>query len=118
MKKLMLMAALMLGVVATAQEVQPTVKTLSNDLVEVTYYYSNGEVSQIGTFKDNKRHGEWTSFSMEGKKTAEAEYQNGQKTGKWFFWSDNKLTEVDYSNNMVVAVNTWTNKNPVATNNP
>ena len=41
-----------------------------------------------------------------------------QKTGKWFIWSDDKLTEVDYSNNQIAAVNTWVNKDPVASNRP
>lgn len=118
MKKLLIIAALFAGIIATAQEVKPTIEQLSNDVLKVTYYYEDGSVSQIGTFKDNKRHGEWISYNLQGEKTAQAEYTNGEKSGKWFFWNGNQLREVDYNNNAVVAVNTWINENPVATNRP
>jgi hypothetical protein len=44
--------------------------------------------------------------------------KNYRKAGKWFFWNNDQLTEVDYSENAIVAVNTWVNKDPVATNRP
>lgn len=110
--------ALFVGVIATAQEVKPTVEQISDDMVKVTYYYQNGTVNQVGTFKDNKRHGEWISYNLQGEKIAQAEYNKGEKSGKWFFWNGNQLREVDYNNNAIVAVNTWINENPVATNRP
>lgn len=118
MKNLMMIAVLLLGCVSMAQEVKPTVEKVSEDTVKVTYYYSDGSVNQIGTFKDNKRHGEWISYNLAGEKIAQAEYTNGKKSGKWFFWKGDQLSEVDYRNNAIVAVNTWVNKNPVATNRP
>jgi hypothetical protein len=33
-----------------------------------------------------------------------ATYDNGQKSGKWFFWNDTVLSEVDYSNNQIASV--------------
>jgi hypothetical protein len=34
-------------------------------------------------------------------------YDKGQKTGKWFFWNNTVLSEVDYSNNQIAAVKSW-----------
>lgn len=118
MKKLMIIAVMMLGVVAMAQEVKPTFEKMDDGVVKATYFHDNGTVAQTGTFVDNKRHGEWISYNIDGQKTAKAEYKNNRKAGKWFFWKGDQLTEVDYSDNAIVAVNTWVNKEPVATNRP
>ncbi|WP_438961543.1 toxin-antitoxin system YwqK family antitoxin [Nonlabens sp.] len=119
MKKILFLCALFVGVLAMAQDVKPEFEKQNDGTIKATYFYSNGDIAQIGTFnKDNERHGEWISYNLEGQKTAQAEYENGKKAGKWFFWSDEQLTEVDYSNNAIVAVNNWVNKNPVATNRP
>lgn len=109
---------LMLGVTAMAQEVKPQFEKLDNGLTKATYYHENGAVAQTGTFLNNERHGEWISYDVDGKKTAEAKYANDHKTGKWFFWKGDVLTEVDYSNNDIVAVNTWVNKSTVVSNTP
>lgn len=119
MKKILFLCALFVSVIAMAQDVKPQFEKQNDGMIKATYFHSNGDVAQKGTFnKDNERHGEWISYNIKGKKTAQAEYQNGEKAGKWFFWNDEKLTEVDYSNNAIVAVNTWINNNPVATNKP
>lgn len=68
------------------------------DLIEATYFHANGQVSQIGFFKDNKPHGIWKAFDDSGNKITSAIYNEGEKVGKWFFWRDDKLTEVDYEN--------------------
>jgi antitoxin component YwqK of YwqJK toxin-antitoxin module len=118
MKKLMMIAILMLGVTAMAQEVTPKFEKLDNGLTQATYYHDNGTVAQTGTFLNKERHGEWISYNAEGTKTAEAKYDQDRKTGKWFFWKGDVLTEVDYSKNDIVAVNTWVNKSTVVTNTP
>lgn len=119
MKKILFICALFVSVIAMAQDVKPQLEKQNDGTITATYFYSNGAIAQEGTFnKDNERHGKWISYNLEGQKTAKAEYKNGEKAGKWFFWSDEKLTEVDYNKNAIVAVNTWVNKNPVATNRP
>jgi antitoxin component YwqK of YwqJK toxin-antitoxin module len=118
MGKLLFLGMLMLGVTAIAQEVQPQFEKVDNGLTKATYFHDNGTVAQTGLFLNKQRHGEWISYNVEGKKTATAEYKNDQKAGKWFFWKGDVLTEVDYSNNDIVAVNTWVNKSTVVTNTP
>ncbi len=116
--KVLVMAAMMIGMIATAQEVKPQFEKTDDGLVKATYFHENGKVSQTGTFLNNKRHGEWISYDTDGQKTAQAAYSHDRKTGKWFFWNDDQLTEVDYSGNAIVSVTTWVNKDPVATNKP
>ncbi len=52
----------------------------------------------------------------DGNKVAVAEYDKGQKVGKWFFWSDSALSEVDYSDNRVASVKNWKKDNLVIAN--
>lgn len=118
MKNLMILSVMMLGMITQAQEVKPKFDQLKDGKIQATYFHENGEIAQQGFFLNKKRHGEWISFNQKGEKTAQAEFSNGKKTGKWFIWSSDKLTEVDYSNNKIAAVNTWVNKNPVASNKP
>ncbi len=118
MKNVMTVVLMMIGIITYAQEVKPELKKLENGTIEATFFHDNGAVAQKGFFLNNKRHGEWLSYDQKGQKTAQAEFENGQKTGKWFIWEGNKLTEVDYRDNQIAAVNTWVSKNPVASNQP
>ena len=75
------------------------------NLIEVTYYHDNGMISQEGTFNlDGKLHGEWTSYDDKGHKIALGSYENGMKTGTWYFWSGDSKKEVEYSNNAIASV--------------
>lgn len=89
-----------------AQEVKPTF-TEEGDLIKGVFYYEDGTVSQEGTYKNGKLHGEWISYNHNGEKTAIARYTDGNKTGKWFFWQGDVLTEVDYENNRLATVNKY-----------
>ena len=90
---------------------------LDNGLVEATYYHDNGSIEQQGTFKDGLLHGAWTSFDRNGNKVAMGNYVKGKKTGKWFFWSDTSLKEVDYVDSRIVSVHEWKDKNKLAIRN-
>ena len=106
MKKLILFSTLILSGIIQAQEVEPKYE-IDGNFVKATYYYENGNVKQTGFYKDGKVHGQWVSFNEKGIKTSMGEYANGQKAGKWFFWSDGSLNEVDYKNSRVAVVNKW-----------
>ncbi len=82
------------------------------------YFHDNGQIAQEGYFnKENKLEGIWTSYDVNGKKVAIGKYNNGIKVGKWLFWSNNSLKEVDYVNNTIANVSEWQNKESVATTN-
>lgn len=113
-KYISIIAILLVTVSLTAQE--QNIKTeKKGDLTEATYFHANGEISQHGFFnEDGKLQGTWKQYNIEGKKIAVGNYDNGIKVGKWFFWTDNTLKEVDYLDSKIVSVNNWNNKTTVA----
>lgn len=86
-----------------AQEIQPKFEK-QGDLIKGTFYYEDGSIRQEGTYKDRKLHGEWVSYDQNGKKNAIAQYREGVKMGKWFFWSADAMTEVHYDTNKIINV--------------
>ncbi|AIG29274.1 membrane-binding protein [Flavobacterium psychrophilum] len=106
MKKYILLTVLMLSGIVFAQPIEPRYE-IEGNLIKTTYYYDNGHIKQIGFYKDGKVEGKWVSFSELGEKIAQGEYNNGVKTGKWFFWNKNTLNEVDYANNKIAEVQRW-----------
>lgn len=108
MKKIAVIALLLVSTLTFAQNKAPKLEEV-NGLVKAIYYFDNGKVQQEGFFKDGKLDGKWISYNENGSKIAIAEYTNGEKTGKWFFWSDKSLAEVDYSSGAVATVKNWNN---------
>ena len=74
------------------------------DLVEATLYHDNGQIEQHGFFKNKKLHGTWTYFNMQGEKVSIGNYENGVKTGKWYFYTETTTKEVDYDNGRIINV--------------
>jgi len=117
MKKILMFFAFLITVGSFAQERELKLNKDSN-LIEVVYYHDNGVVSQTGTYTlDGKLQGEWLSFNTEGEKMISANYDNGKKVGKWFYWNDKTLKEVDYKNNAIASVNEWTDPSKIALRN-
>jgi antitoxin component YwqK of YwqJK toxin-antitoxin module len=106
MKKIILIAALLVSGVFFAQEVKPKFDIVDN-MVKATYYHDNGQVSQEGFYLYGKLHGKWTSYTTVGTKQTMGEYENGSKVGKWFFWNAASLSEVDFSKSKIDAVKKW-----------
>lgn len=118
MKKIIIIALLLCVGVTYAQKERTLKFNEETDLIEVTYYHDNGKVSQTGFYtKAGKLHGEWFKYCNEGNKIVAAKYDNGKKTGKWFYWSDDKLREVDYTNNKIANVSEWISSSAIAANN-
>ncbi|MCQ0110314.1 toxin-antitoxin system YwqK family antitoxin [Zhouia amylolytica] len=117
MKNITLTLALLFSVILFAQEqkIEPIFEKQDN-MVKATYFHGNGEVAQTGFYLDGKLQGEWVSYDKEGKKTAIANYDQGKKAGKWFFWSDGKLSEVDYTDNRIANVTTWSSESQLVKN--
>jgi antitoxin component YwqK of YwqJK toxin-antitoxin module len=107
MKKIIIVAALMVSGVFFAQEVKPKFEVVDN-MVKATYYFDNGQVKEEGFYLDGKLHGKWVSYTESGVKQTIGEYESGTKVGKWFFWNENSLNEVDFSNSRIAEVKTWT----------
>ena len=118
MKKLFSLALIFIVTFTYAQEkLKPEFKKHDNK-TEAIYYHENGKIAQHGFFNvNNKLEGTWTSYDANGKKTAIGNYKDGVKVGKWFFWSDETLKEVDYNNNTIANVVEWKGKSIVADRN-
>ncbi len=106
MKKYVTLSILLFSGVIYAQAIEPKYE-IQSDLIKATYFYDNGQIKQEGFYKDGKVHGKWISYSEAGEKTAIGEFNRGQKTGKWFFWNKNSLSEVNYSNSKVADIVKW-----------
>lgn len=118
MKRTMLLCALIISMISYAQQERVLKLNKDTNLIDVIYYHDNGVISQTGSYTlDGKLQGEWLSFNAEGKKVVSANYDNGLKVGKWFYWNDETLKEVDYSNNKIANVNEWTSKASLAQRN-
>ncbi len=107
MKKLIMILSLLFATTVFSQQVKPTYEKVDDNLIKATFYYDNGEVNQIGFFKNEKPHGEWISYDTNGKKLSKGNYELGIKKGKWFFWDGNELSEVSYSNNEIADIKVW-----------
>ena len=106
MKNICLVFAFLITVVSFAQQKRDLKLNKDDNLIEVTYYHDNGVVSQTGTYTlEGKLQGEWLSFNTEGKKIVSANYDNGVKVGKWFYWNDKTVKVVDYDKNEIASVN-------------
>ncbi len=114
MKNLVVILVFVIGFFGFAQEKNAEV-VQKGDMYEVTYFHDNGEVAQVGFFNaEGKLHGTWKSYDYNGNKVSIGNYENGKKTGKWLFWSADKLTEVDYRDFRLDKVNEWNNKTQLA----
>ena len=108
MKKYLLIVVMMVSGVVFSQDNNPVLEA-EGQLVKATYYYDNGNVQQVGYFRDGKLDGKWTSYEVNGTIKAIAEYTNGEKSGKWIFSDAITSKEVDFSNNQIVAISSKTN---------
>lgn len=75
------------------------------DLQEVTLYYENGAIMQHGFYtKDGKLHASWESYNLDGSRKCYATYNKGVKVGTWIYWTDTKITKIEYDNNKIVKI--------------
>ncbi len=113
MRKLLILVCLVAGISFQAQDKKPLLEK-EGKLIKYTSFHDNGAVDQIGYFKNNKLDGPWKKYDANGNKLAMATYKDGKKVGKWFFWTEKGLKEVNYDNNTIVKVQSWKEENTVA----
>ena len=54
--------------------------------------------------KEEKLHGMWVSYNIEGNKTSIANYNNGKKDGVWTFFKEDKISVITYKDNKITNV--------------
>ena len=90
-----------------AQNITKNVETQKDHII--TKYYDNGVIYEQGTVNiDNKLHGTWTRYDLDGNILVQGTFNNGMKEGKWLFWDNQTLKEVDFSKNKLVKYTQWT----------
>ena len=118
MKRTVFLLSFFLIALSSYSQNKEVVHNKDTDLLEVTFYHDNGQISQTGSYTlDGKLHGNWLSFDQEGKKITSANYDHGKKVGKWFYWNNETLKEVDYMNNAIVDVTEWKDTSALASKN-
>lgn len=106
MKKIIIIFALLLTTYGFAQKERTLKLNEKTNLIEVVYFHDNGSISQTGFYtQDGKLQGEWISYNEKGEKIVLANYQNGVKVGKWLYWIDGNIKEVNYDNNAIANIN-------------
>jgi len=114
-KKVLLLFAVLISMVSFAQQETKLEFNKNTNLINATYFHDNGMISQTGTYTlDGKLQGTWTSYNLQGEKLAVGNYDNGLKVGKWFFWSDDTLKEVDFNKSKITNVNEWKSDSKLA----
>ena len=104
-KSILICFAFLIAVISFGQQKRDLKLNEDTNLIEVVYYHDNGVVSQTGFYTlDGKLQGVWLSFDTEGKKIVSANYDNGKKVGKWYYWNNNTVKEVDYTDNVIANV--------------
>ncbi|EGV43725.1 nicotinic acid mononucleotide adenyltransferase [Bizionia argentinensis JUB59] len=112
MKSILLIFTFLISAVSFAQQERTLKFNEETNVIDVVYYHDNGIVSQTGSYNlDSNLQGEWLRFNTAGEKIVSAIYDNGIKVGKWFYWTDNTLKEVDYISNVIANVNTRSKSN-------
>jgi antitoxin component YwqK of YwqJK toxin-antitoxin module len=116
MKNYILISLIFIGTTTFAQSsIQPKFE-VEGSVISATYFHDNGAIQQQGTFnKKGKLDGLWISYNDNGVKLSQGNYDKGIKTGKWFFWTENSLKEVDYNDSRITNVNEWNIKSELAT---
>lgn len=107
MKTLIKMTILLFCVTAFSQEQKVDYEKLDNNLVKVTYYFTDNNtiVQREGFFnKEGKLQDTWVSYDLEGNKMVIANYKNGKKDGIWTYFKKDKINIVTYKDNKIVNV--------------
>lgn len=118
MKRIVMFFAFLVSVSTFSQEqINPKLEKVGDE-IKATYFHENGVIKQEGFFNEQgKLQGTWTSYDTQGNKLAIGNYDNGRKVGKWFFWNDDTLKEVDFLEFKIASVNEWKNNSKLAVRN-
>ncbi|MBK5212246.1 MAG: nicotinic acid mononucleotide adenyltransferase [Flavobacteriaceae bacterium] len=107
-----ILAIALITSVSFSQDIKKNTYFLNGDVIKATIYHDNGMVAQTGYYnKENKLTGEWVSYDLKGNKTAVAQYNNGEKVGTWYFFTDGDIKEVSYMDARISKVVTWKSDN-------
>ena len=78
--------------------------TIIKDVIIVTIYYSNGELSKKCSYKNDKPEGEYLSYHNNGELSKKCNYKNGKLEGEYLsYHSNGKLyIKCNYKNGKLI----------------
>lgn len=71
------------------------------------YYFSNGEKQEERAWRVALKHGTWVTWSINGIRTAVANYEDDKKHGKWYIWDENGVLRYEMSYNSGERIGSW-----------
>jgi antitoxin component YwqK of YwqJK toxin-antitoxin module len=80
---------------------QEKVVSQEENTPEIVIYGDNGNQLNEGYIKNNKLHGYWAGFNKKDNTLSFGKYDQGEKVGKWYFWSEGNLRRVNYNNSIL-----------------
>ena len=60
------------------------------------WYFKNGDLKQIGTYKNEQKIGEWKIYYTKGQYHIQNYDDNGKKTGEWKYYRKDKLHQIEH----------------------
>ena len=62
---------------------------------EWTYYFEDGKLKEIGSYKHGKREGEWKRYHENGKLSSSGSYKDGKEDGEFkTYWGSGELYKI------------------------
>ena len=80
---------------------QEQVVSQEENTPEIVIYGDNGNQLNEGYIKNNKLHGYWAGYNKQDNTLSYGKYDQGEKVGKWYFWSEGNLRRVNYNNSIL-----------------
>jgi antitoxin component YwqK of YwqJK toxin-antitoxin module len=73
----------------------------------ISYFNTQGQLTETGHYAIGKKEGVWTQFSASGNKLGEAFYKDGKKDGIWTIWDEKGIKRYHMVYSMGKKVDTW-----------
>lgn len=80
---------------------------LKGQLVRIVSYYPNGDLKEVGHYKNGVRHGSFVSYDQNGIKNCTAYFFSDKKDGVWSFYNaEGELVRtVFFNQNEIIRAN-------------
>ncbi|MGB0391735.1 MAG: toxin-antitoxin system YwqK family antitoxin [Salibacteraceae bacterium] len=70
---------------------------INRSLVQVTYYFQSGVISETGFYVNEKLTGKWKTYNIDSELISIGYFEDNQKSGIWSFFKDGDLVnEISY----------------------
>jgi antitoxin component YwqK of YwqJK toxin-antitoxin module len=75
----------------------------------ITFYFPDGAIMETGNYSAGIKHGVWTRYNEKGQKVSFGTYNEGKKDGKCLIWDNNGIKRTESNYNNGEKMGTWYN---------